>query len=384
MHAWLIAALVVSWVMVGILAGLLFVLMKQHGSLILHQEELEHRLEHTAFQNGREWDNREPQGAGAEQRAGLPVGSEAPDFALPDLEGAEHTLQSYLGQPFVLTFFSMDCGYCKQMSPSLGKLGKKGHPMVLLSHGSVDAHKELARSDNWRCDVVVEEAWDVAGAYEAIGTPSGYLIDSEGRIASELALGGDAVLALVDAEPIEPAANGNGGQELRQRIDGSFDGEEIEAQAAGGATALKTRDVAESKIRRDGLDKGTIAPSFVLPDLAGKSHSLVDYRGKRVLLVFSDVTCGPCELLAPELVRLYESRPEDLEIVMVSRGDLEENKLKAKTFGYPFPVLVQKGWEVSKQYAMFATPVAYLIDADGIIVADVAMGPEAILALPSA
>jgi hypothetical protein len=30
---------------------------------------------------------------------------------------------------------------------------------------------------------------------------------------------------------------------------------------------------------------------------------------------------------------------------------------------------------------MFATPIGYLIDADGIIVSDVAVGPEPILAL---
>ncbi len=85
--------------------------------------------------------------------------------------------------------------------------------------------------------------------------------------------------------------------------------------------------------------------------------------------------------MAPELVKLYERRPDDLEIVMISRGDLEENQRKAKAFGYPFPVLLQKSWEVSKDYAMFATPIGYLIDADGVIARDIALGPEAILAL---
>ena len=66
---------------------------------------------------------------------------------------------------------------------------------------------------------------------------------------------------------------------------------------------------------------------------------------------------------------------------MISRGEIEENKRKAKAFGYSFPVLLQNGWEISKEYAMFATPIGYLIDADGIIVKDVAQGNEAILAL---
>src|SRR2546430_2319295 len=60
-----------------------------------------------------------------------------------------------------------------------------------------------------------------------------------------------------------------------------------QATATLTATAVKTRDVAASNIVRDGLKAGTAAPNFVLSDLQGKGHSLVDYRGKRVLLVFS-------------------------------------------------------------------------------------------------
>jgi peroxiredoxin len=383
MHAWLIAALVVSWVLVLALAGLLYVLVKQHGEVLMYQADLDHRLEKTSFLNGRALEVEEQRRQAEPESMGLPLGSDAPSFALPDLEGKERRLEDYRGQPFVLGFFNTDCGYCKDLSSRLGKLPKKSHPLVLLSHGPVEAHRELAAKDKWACDVVLEEDWDVAGVYMAAGTPSGYLIDGEGRIASALALGGDSMMSLLEAEPAAPpepgqSENGHGGQASRQKIDGSFEGNGAEA---GSTMAMKTRDVSESSLKRDGLAAGTIAPNFVLSDLKGTTRSLVDYRGKRVLLVFSDVNCGPCELMAPELVKLYEQRPDDLEIVMISRGDLEENKRKAKAFGYPFPVLLQRSWEVSKEYAMFGTPIAYLIDADGIIVKDVAAGPEPILAL---
>jgi peroxiredoxin len=67
--------------------------------------------------------------------------------------------------------------------------------------------------------------------------------------------------------------------------------------------------------------------------------------------------------------------------VMISRGDPEENRDKAKEHGYPFPVLLQRSWEVSKQYGMFATPVAFLIDEEGLITRKVAMGAHEICAL---
>jgi len=43
--------------------------------------------------------------------------------------------------------------------------------------------------------------------------------------------------------------------------------------------------------------------------------------------------------------------------------------------------VLQRQWEISRLYAMFATPVGYLIDKEGIIAAEAASGPEAILAL---
>jgi peroxiredoxin len=375
MHAWLIAALVVSWVIVAVLAGLLFMMVKQHGELILYQQDLDIRLEKGAYQTGRNVegairDRQEEQGQ--PDFSGLPLGSEAPAFALTDLEGQEKTLDDYLGSPFVVGFFNTDCGYCKDLSPQLGKLPKKSHPLVLISHGDLDANRTMATNDKWSCDVVVEEEWDVAAQFKSAGTPSGYLVGADGRIASKQAIGSQALLELLEMEPQVPEP-GEDGDATDEHGNGNGSGPV--------ATPVNRRDVSQSRLPRDGLAVGTIAPAFALEDLQGKTRSLLDYRGKRVLLVFSDVTCGPCEQLAPELVKLYEERPDDFEIVMISRGEIEENKRKAKAFGYSFPVLLQNGWEISKEYAMFATPIGYLIDADGIIVRDVAQGNEAILAL---
>jgi peroxiredoxin len=375
MHAWLIAALVVSWVIVALLAGLLFMMVKQHGELILYQQDLDIRLEKGAYQTGRNVegairDRQEEQGQ--PDFSGLPLGSEAPAFALTDLEGQEKTLDDYLGSPFVVGFFNTDCGYCKDLSPQLGMLPKKSHPLVLISHGDLDANRTMATNDKWSCDVVVEEEWDVAAQFKSAGTPSGYLVGADGRIASKQAIGSQALLELLEMEPQVPEP-GEDGDATDEHGNGNGSGPV--------ATPVNRRDVSQSRLARDGLAVGTIAPAFALEDLQGKTRSLLDYRGKRVLLVFSDVTCGPCEQLAPELVKLYEERPDDFEIVMISRGEIEENKRKAKAFGYSFPVLLQNGWEISKEYAMFATPIGYLIDADGIIVKDVAQGNEAILAL---
>ena len=149
------------------------------------------------------------------------------------------------------------------------------------------------------------------------------------------------------------------------------------------ANRFSNRSLARSKIKRDGLKAGTSAPSFRLPRLDGGELSLEELRGRRVLLVFSDPQCGPCNALAPELEKFHREHA-DISVVMISRGEPKENRVKVKEHELTFPVLLQQRWEISRRYAIFATPVAYLIDETGIITQDVAVGVDAILDLMTA
>jgi peroxiredoxin len=372
-HALLIVALVLPWVFVGVMTLVLYVLIKQHGEFLHREQQL------AASAMGGQ--------AMPQMDYGLPVGSDAPDLALKDLEGHERRIAEFFGQPFVLTFFNTGCGYCTQMAPRLGELPEGAPRLVLVSSGDVDQLKTMADTNNWGFDVLHEgpEAATFK-AYEPVGTPSAYLIDSEGKIGEALAVGADAIMELLEsssaAAPVVPScSNGSNGahadvaKSLREKEDAAVE----RAQRAG----LRASSTSESRIKRDGLEAGTMAPNFVVRDLKGDVHSLTDYRGRRVLLVFSDVSCGPCEALAPDLVRLAGDR-DDVQVVMISRGDPDLNREKAERHEYPFPVLLQKSWEISKQYGMFATPIGYLIDEDGVIVKDVAVGNDAILGLAAA
>ncbi len=150
----------------------------------------------------------------------------------------------------------------------------------------------------------------------------------------------------------------------------------LESARRGG---VRVRPVQESRLNRKGLASGMPAPDFSLPDLAGNERTLAEFRGRCVLLVFMDPHCRPCDELAPDLVALDEEhRLNGREIVLISRGSLEANCAKAEEHGFSFPVLLQKGWRVSKDYGMFATPVAYFIDEAGVIERDVAVGLDGV------
>jgi len=149
----------------------------------------------------------------------------------------------------------------------------------------------------------------------------------------------------------------------------------------GLAARFGARSLARSKIKRDGLKAGTAAPAFRLPRLDGHGElSLEELRGRRVLLVFSSPHCGPCDTLAPQLEKLHRDHPE-MEVVMISKGEPKENRAKVRKHGLTFPVVLQGQWEISRRYAMFATPIAYLIDEQGVTAHDVAVGTDAILKL---
>jgi peroxiredoxin len=98
----------------------------------------------------------------------------------------------------------------------------------------------------------------------------------------------------------------------------------------------KQKTIENSRINRDGLARGVPAPVFRLPRLDGTELSSDEYRGQRVLLVFSDPECGPCNQLAPQLEQLHR-RTTGLQILMVSRRDPEVNRVKAADHGWKFP-----------------------------------------------
>ena len=146
------------------------------------------------------------------------------------------------------------------------------------------------------------------------------------------------------------------------------------------ASRFGNRSLARSRINRSGLKAGTPAPDFRLPRLNGGELAREEFRGRHLLLVFSDPQCGPCDALAPELQKFHREHPE-IAMLMISRGEPKDNRAKVKEHGLSFPIVLQRQWEISRRYAMFATPIAYLIDGQGVIAADVAVGIEAIQGL---
>jgi peroxiredoxin len=341
---------IVMWVLLGALlfgvaslAWLLVQALRQQGRLLLRIEALERRA------GGLDAPEVDP------ARGGLPLATAFPPFRLPDLEGEEVGLEDFETR-VLLVHWSPECGFCREIAPDLGRLQtdlrRRKTELVLVSYGSPESNRALVEAHGLRCPVLLQPDGGTVEGFARMGTPVAYLLDEKGRVAKPVAVGAREV-------------------------------PELAAEAAGGRRRLASeRPLAESRIEREGLKAGTPAPPFELPDLAGREVSLAEHRGRRVLLVFSDPDCGPCDALLPDLARLdRDHRADGLAVVVVSRGEPAENRRKAEASRLEFPIVIQSGWKLSKEYGIFATPVAFLVDEEGVIERDVARGPTEILAL---
>ena len=367
------------WVVLGVGCWIGYQLIRQNGRILLRLEAIERHIETLKRSLDSSPLSQLPRNADPVPAVAPPpvapslaIGSPAPIFELPDLFGVRHALSEWRGRRLLLVFFNPQCGFCTQMAPDLAAMGvggANGGPMPLvITTGQHGENRQLIAQYGIGCPVMLQQQMEVASDYLVGGTPMGYAIDEQGLIASQIAVGAQALLQL--ARPSSPSV----AVEPRAAVPAAPAQPQVQQQYKG------NRQLSESKIERSGLEAGTPAPSFRLARVGGGELSLEQYRGQRVLLVFSDPHCGPCDLLAPQLERLHRERP-DLQVLMISRGDAEENRQKLAQQGVNFPVVLQRQWEISHLYGMFATPIGYLIDEDGVIVVDVAVGADPILAL---
>jgi thiol-disulfide isomerase/thioredoxin len=203
-----VAGAVVALAVLGVVVWLLANLIQQHGRLLLRVEELEAaaRHRHVAHLPDPTLRADGPEDAGWHQRPPAPaIGEPAPDLRLPDLDGELVDLADFRGRPTLLLFWNPGCGFCKTMLPDLKAWDAEppaGAPrMLVVSSGSAEAN----RSMGLRTTVVLDETFAAGEAFGATGTPMAVLVDADLAVASEVAVGRDAVLALATRTPAAPA-----------------------------------------------------------------------------------------------------------------------------------------------------------------------------------
>jgi peroxiredoxin len=157
------------------------------------------------------------------------------------------------------------------------------------------------------------------------------------------------------AEPAEAV------QEVAQAAE-----EKVEEAGAAVADAAKEEAMTVATV-------GKRAPEFELKDESGKTHKLSDYKGKIVVLEWTNPDC-------PYVVRHYEAKtmqktwekfgPEKVVWLAVDSSNFvkpeSSTEWKGKE-GFGYPVLQDPSGTVGKLYEAKTTPHMYIVDAEGVL-----------------
>ncbi len=131
---------------------------------------------------------------------------------------------------------------------------------------------------------------------------------------------------------------------------------------------------------------GKPAPGFTLKDIEGEEHKLSDYKGKIVVLQWTNYQC-------PFIKRFEGQKKQPMKVEAKYRGmgvvwltidsshfckeKSEEIKKFRAEFEPPYPVLLDPSGEVGKLYGAKTTPHVFVVDRDGTIVYEGAPDNEA-------
>jgi peroxiredoxin/uncharacterized membrane protein YphA (DoxX/SURF4 family) len=310
----LTAAVAALAVALAVVAAFAFALFRRHGALLLRVDALE-------------------SGVPVSQPvpAGLAVGTAAPDFALQGLDGETMTLAALRshGRNVLLLFTDPQCGPCNALLPELGAWQRE-HEQTLtvgvISRRDAEANRPKAK-EHGLVNVLLQEEDEIAQSFGVNGTPGAVLVGADGSIASTAAMGAEAIRALVQSATFRTAA------------------------------------------------AGAEAPEFALTDVRGRERTLSEFRGRELMLLFWNPSCGFCDAMTEDLRRLdaFAGSGGRPELVVLTAAD-----------GVPplrSPVLVDQAMAVGASFGANGTPMAVRVSAEGLIASEVAAGAEQVLAL---
>ncbi len=120
------------------------------------------------------------------------VGKKAPQFSLPDLDGAMVNLDDFRGKVVFLNFWATWCKPCEEEMPSMQHLYEslKGQEFEMLAVSidttGVETVREFVRKFGLTFPVLHNKDGSVKEIYQTTGVPETFIIDQDGVIAEKI------------------------------------------------------------------------------------------------------------------------------------------------------------------------------------------------------
>lgn len=116
---------------------------------------------------------------------------------------------------------------------------------------------------------------------------------------------------------------------------------------------------------------GGAAPPVALDTLDGRHISLVDLRGRVVVINFWASWCEPCVAETPRLQNWFEQHEaggfDVLGVNTTHRDSQDAVRAFAREYGVTYPVLLDFDGKVSDQWRIQQLPRSFVIDREGIV-----------------
>ena len=118
---------------------------------------------------------------------GPQVGSLAPDFNLPNLDGDYTSLNSYRGKPVLLNFWATWCGPCRMEMPFLQEIydewTDKGLVLLTVNLGeSTNVARNFMQENGFTMPVLLDSSRVLLNSYQITGIPTTFFIDKDGIV----------------------------------------------------------------------------------------------------------------------------------------------------------------------------------------------------------
>ena len=161
----------------------------------------------------------------------LALGTEAPDFDLPDPAGGGRVAKPAPGdKPLLVMFVCNHCPYVVHVADELGRIGADYGDrvdIVAISSNDVENHPDdapdkmpgFAEAHGWNFPYLFDESQDVARAYTAACTPDLFLFDREHKLAYRGQLDGTRPRRISSGNYDDAEGKANG-EDLRAALDG--------------------------------------------------------------------------------------------------------------------------------------------------------------------
>jgi peroxiredoxin len=273
----------------------------------------------------------------------IEIGTPAPDFSLPGIDGKKHELKDFSAAKVLVVVFT--CNHCPEAYAAAGRIQQaatdykdKGVAVVAISgndplalrvdelsyapHGdSFEEMKISAKEANWTIPYLYDgETQAVTRAYGAQSTPHVFVFDAERK----LRYTGRMDEGYRKAGPVEKS-------QMRNAIDALLAGKEVTetvTRSYGCSTkwSYKRESVAKDN---EAWNKREVTVD-VIDEAVAKSLMANETNTVR-LINFWSTTCAPCVAELPDLIetsRRFQNRPFELITVSTDPADASKRVLE--------------------------------------------------------